>query len=183
MKRMDINYLNRRHYLAIIFILVSVFCFGQETPKIDENFPKEKNISYSFITEHGMYMWWAGYAGVFVNGICFNKTQDLAGIGIGLEYDIASGPSYPIFLNYRHYFPNKAKLEPLINIAVGTRLCAWYSWQPSMLGLYTTVASGFRVKSFSFSSGLFVKSLNSDFFAGFEIKLGYTFNANKKINR
>ena len=180
MKQIDKNCLNKRNYLSIIFILASIFCFGQEIPKIEENLPKEKNISYSFITEHGMYMWWAGYVGVFVNGICFNQTQDLVGIGIGLEYDIASGASYPIFLNYRHYFPNKAKLEPLINIAIGTRLCAVYSWKPSMLGLYTTVASGFRVKSFSFSSGLFVKSLKSDFFAGFEIKLGYTFNANKK---
>ena len=132
MKRIDRNYWKKKNYLSIIFILVSVFCFGQEIPKI-ENLPKEKKISYSFITEHGIYMWWAGYTGIFVNGICLNKTQDLVGIGIGLEYDIASGPSYPIFVNYRHYFPSKAKLEPLINIAIGTRLCAVYSWKPSML--------------------------------------------------
>ena len=172
-----------RHYLMIFVVILTilpVLGFGQGTIATSENSEKDKKVSYSFITEHGMYMWWVGYAGVFVNGICFNKTQDLAGIGIGLEYDIASGASYPIFVNYRHYFPTKTKLEPLINIAVGTRLCGVYSWQPSMLGLYTTIASGFRVKSFSFSSGLFVKSLNSDFFAGFEIKLGYTFNANKK---
>jgi len=72
MKLLESNCLKKRNYLAIIFILVSVFCYGQETPKIEENLPKEKNISYSFITEYGMYMWWAGYTGVFVNGICFN---------------------------------------------------------------------------------------------------------------
>lgn len=183
MKQADGNYSRKVSCLIVLFILASVFCFGQELPIAENSLPKEKNITYSFITEHGIYMWWAGYTGVFVNGICFNKTQDLVGIGIGLEYDVASGASYPIFVNYRHYFPNKMKLVPLLNIAIGTRLCGWYSWKPSMLDLYATIASGFRVQSFSFSSGVFVKSLDRSFFAGFEIKLGYTFNTDKRRNR
>jgi hypothetical protein len=159
-----------------IFIIIPTLSFGQDATMINK-----KNVSYSFITEHGLYLGWdIGYTGVFVNGICFNKTQDLIGIGVGVEYGIASGLSIPIYANYRHYFPSKTKLEPLVNVAIGTRFCAVYSWKPSMMGLYTTIASGFRVKSFSFTSGLFVKSLNNDFFAGFEIKLGYAFNANKK---
>ena len=95
---------------------------------------------------------------------------------------------FPIFLNYRHYFPSRAKIKPLINIAIGTRLhfvtlCADYldggGWCKPIcdLGFYSTIASGFKVKAFSFTSGIFVKSLDfySSYYGGIEVKVGFTF--------
>jgi len=175
----------------IIFIGIlttyPILSFGQDTVVIIENL-QEKKVSYTFLNEYGMYAGWdVGATGVFVNGICFNKTQDEIGIGVGCEFGVASGLSFPIFINYRHYFPKREKIQPLINVAVGTRLTSWYGTGPWYPAFYSVVAAGFRVKAFSFNSGIYVKSLawnkyhnTNDFFGGVEIKLGYTLNYNKK---
>ena len=167
--------------LAIIFIMMPTLSFGQDTTTISENIKKEKKNSYSFITEHGLYLGWdIGYTGVFVNGICFNKTQDLIGIGVGAEYGI-SELGIPIYANYRHYFSKKWKMEPLINVAIGSRLtCIAGTWYPDF---YSTVAAGFCKKGFSFISGFYVKSIHGGFYSGIEIKLGYIFKHNKKTDR
>ena len=170
--------------LAIIFIITPTLSFGQDTTTISENIKKEKKISYSFITEHGLYLGCdLGYTGIFVNGICFNKTQDIIGIGIGFEYGL-SGPSIPMYANYRHYFSKRWKMEPLINVAIGSRLTSWYgvsrTWKPDF---YSTVAAGFCKKGFSFISGFYVKSIHGGFYSGIEIKLGYIFKHNKKTDR
>jgi len=172
-------------YFWAIFMIAPVLSFGQNTITNSENLPK---ISYNFINEYGMY---AGHdlggVAVFVNGVCFNKTQNIIGIGVGCEYGIASGLSLPIFVNYRHYFPKREKIQPLVNVAVGTRLTSWYGTGPWYSAFYSVVAAGFRQKAFSFTSGLYVKSWawnkynnNNDFFGGVELKLGYTLNYNKK---
>jgi hypothetical protein len=41
--------------------------------------------------------------------------------------------------------------------------------------LYGTIAAGFKVKAFSFTSVFFLKSWNKEFFGGVEVKVGYTF--------
>ena len=169
---------------------ISALSFGQETTTNSEVVEKDKKVSYVFIVEHGMYLGFnIAYTDVFVNGICFNKTQDIIGIGVGAEFDIMDRLSIPIFANYRYYFQSKTNLKPLINIAIGTRLTSWYSyehshpirtWKPDF---YSTIASGFRVKGFSFTSGLFVKSFKNLFFGGIEIKLGYIFIHSKKAEQ
>ena len=78
--------------------------------------------------------------------------------------------SFPIFVNYRHYFPSKTNIKPLINAAIGTHISIWRT-----AGLYSTIAGGFKVKAFSFTTGVCVKSWGPNFFGGLEIKLGYTF--------
>jgi hypothetical protein len=129
--------------------------------------------------------------GIWVNGISLNKKQDMIGIGVGCElFYLVLGRAYPIFVNYRHYFPSKRSLKPLINIALGTRLSFWSEyddWGPPigieefpklrcLAGLYSTIAGGFRVHNFSFSSGVFIKSWNNkSFLGGVEIKVGYAF--------
>jgi hypothetical protein len=180
-----------KNILLIIFIVIVALSFGQGTTVINESPEKEKKkISYSFINEYGFgigrsfeygYLWWET-VGVFVNGIRFNKTQDEIGIGVGSEYMLFLSQSFPIFLNYRHYFPSKKDIKPLINIGVGTRLNFYRGhepWQDRKLhcfpGLYSTVAIGFKVKAFSFTSGGFLKSWGDSFYSGGEIKMGFTF--------
>jgi hypothetical protein len=103
----------------------------------------------------------------------------------------------PVFVNFRHYFPGKKAFKPLVNVAIGTRISFWkesyWNWcyidepwnhspyycgepkQRVVAGLYATAAAGFKVKTFSFTSGLFVKSWNAKYFGGFEMKVGFTF--------
>jgi hypothetical protein len=174
---------------AILFMAAPVLSYGQEETKTNENTEKNKKISYSFINEYGYYIGGGfGFTGIFVNGIRFNETQDLIGIGLGYEADFRTGQNMPIYVNYRHYFGMK-KLKPLINIGIGTRLTFWesYDWNywvdwggsPKLhvtAGLYGTIAAGFKVKAFSFTSGAFIKSFGAeDFFGGIEVKVGYTF--------
>ena len=65
---------------------------------VDENPKKDKKVSYAFIAEHGMYLGYGiAYTDVFVNGICFNKTQDIIGVGVGAEFDIRYGLGIPIY--------------------------------------------------------------------------------------
>jgi hypothetical protein len=73
-------------------------------------------------------------------------------------------------------------LKPFINVAFGTRFCAW-DWRE--YGLYSTIAGGFRYKNLSFNAGIFIKSMNDGIFiksindgsysGGVEIKIGYIF--------
>jgi hypothetical protein len=180
--------------LAIVFMSVPMLSFGQtETEtKVDENTEKKCNISYSFINEYGTSLGGAfGFTAVFVNGICFKKTQDCIGIGIGYEIDTRSEHSIPLFVNYRHYFGKKT-FKPLINIGIGARLSIWDEWigygGPSghwydngysktrvTPGIYAVAAGGFKVKAFSVTSGFFLKSWNNEYFGGFEVKVGFTF--------
>ena len=178
--------MNKLISLLVVFIIAPTVGFGQDTVVSNENRQNERKISYNFINEYGMY---AGYdlggVAVFVNGICFEKTQDMIGIGVGCEYGIASGLSLPIFVNYRHYFSKREKIQPMVNVALGTRLTSWYGTGTWLPAFYSVVAAGFRVKAFSFTSGIFVKSLywgdtDNAFFGGVEIKLGYTLKHNKK---
>ena len=174
---------------AAILMATPMLSFGQQETSTNEN--TEKNISYSFINEYGFSIGGTfGFTSVFINGIRFNKTQDLIGIGIGYEADYRSEQSLPIFVNYRHYFPamgKKKQLQPLVNIGLGVRISFWEEWfygswgwygyskQRVTPGLYATIASGFKVKAFSFTSGFFMKSWNDEYFGGVEVKVGFTF--------
>jgi hypothetical protein len=201
---------------AIIFLAAPVLCFGQQESKTDGNTPPEKCISYTFINEYGFYGGSSiGFTGIFVNGIKFNKTQDVIGLGIGYEIDsrpsqgnywvsdywnrsVEGAQTIPIFVNYRHYFPSNKKLKPLINIGIGMRINFWREYyyyngpwnyndpwdfypypidagQLVGVGLYGTMAAGFKVKAFSFTSGFFLKSWNDNYFGGVEVKVGFTF--------
>jgi len=189
---------------AVILMAMPMLSFGQQETSTTEDTKKCSNISYSFINEYGFFGGGTfGFTGIFVNGIRFNKTQDLIGIGVGYEADYRSEQSLPIFLNYRHYFPavgKKGKLQPLINVGIGMRLSFWQQWvttwcepiysewgdfwydychgysvQKVTPGLYATIASGFKVKAFSFTSGFFMKSWNKEYFGGVEVKVGFTF--------
>jgi hypothetical protein len=140
---------------------------------------KEKKVSYSFINEYGLN---AGVSfdadpfveitGVFVNSICFNKKQDLIGIGVGFDlFYVVIVPAFPVFVNYRHYFTSITNLKPLINVALGTRINIW-----GEAGLYSTIAGGFRYKALSFTLGFSMKTFNdANYFGGAEVKVGYTF--------
>ena len=183
--------------ITIVFITTPTLCFGQDTTAIAGNTAKEKRISYAFINEYGGNFgavindgfFWGEIIGVFVNGIRFNKTQNEIGIGIGTEHMFIV-QTFPIYFNYRHYFPTFLDVTPLINIAVGTRLSLWADHlsdrrdpnAPHKIlvsaGLYSTIAGGFKVKSFSLTAGAFLKSLeflDNYYFIGAEIKVGFTF--------
>ena len=169
--------------LTIILTLNPVLSFSQEM----ENPEKQKKISYAFINEYGFsfnapYPFFMAINSVFVNGIRFNKTQDELGIGIGYDcYFIMQ--TFPIFANYRHYFPSKKSIKPHINIGLGTQLSFYRGhepWEDNKLqcygGLYATFATGFKIKAFSFSVGGFAKSIDKEsYFGGAEVKMGFTF--------
>ncbi|MDR0206584.1 MAG: hypothetical protein LBI45_04940 [Bacteroidales bacterium] len=121
----------------ILLMAVPFFSFGQNETKTSENSKPEKFASYTFINEYGIYFGnTVGFTSIFVNGVRFNKTQDVLGIGIGYEIDTYSESRYywigiegaqnvPIFINYRHYFPGKRAFKPLVNVATGIRLNFW----------------------------------------------------------
>jgi hypothetical protein len=197
---------------AAFFMAATLISFGQEETKTKEKSEYENkcSISYAFINEYGTYLGGAfGFTGIFVNGVRFNKTQDVIGIGVGYEvgsespypnyyYSYDTPQSIPLFVNYRHYFPGKRALKPLVNIGIGTRISFWKEWtgyyvdyevdgypyptwmsepeeQKIKAGLYTTIAAGFKVKAFSFTSGFFLKSCYKNYFGGVEVKAGFTF--------
>jgi hypothetical protein len=203
-------------FFAILFLAIPFLSFGQKETSTDEKNKNECRVSYALINEYGFSVGSSfGFTGIFVNGIRFNKTQDVIGIGLGYEIDTKPHASYkdlqyfqysvsvenaqsiPVFVNYRHYFFGKRALKPLINFAIGTRINFWkeqYYWnypyyeyvdilpvpqnadrQKIEAGLYATIAAGFKVKAFSFTSGFFLKSWNKEYFGGIEVKVGYTF--------
>ena len=174
--------------IAIVFMAAPVLSYGQQETQTNESTQTEKKISYSFINEFGYMIGTTfGFTGIFVNGIQFNKTQDLIGIGVGYEFDFMNGNNIPIYVNYRHYFKAKGRLKPLINVGIGTRLTFeenYYGYWNSgfskqidvVAGLYGTVAAGFKFKAFSLTSGAFIRSYGTEeFYGGLEIKVGYTF--------
>ena len=171
--------------ITLLLVLSSSSLFSQEN--------KDK-ITYSFINEYGLFFGGGvnegtiGLTSVFVNGIKCNDIN-FYGIGIGYESDLFSGQSIPMFFNYRHFFPSNKKLKPLINVALGARFSYWTESniildyygniiyediQRNAFGFYSTVAAGFNVNAFSFTSGLFLKSVQEHFIAGFEVKAGFT---------
>jgi len=186
-------------FVFAVLMAVPFVSFGQNETKTTENSKPEKFASYTFINEYGIYFGnTVGFTSIFVNGVRFNKTQDVLGIGIGYEIDtypdsyhsgVDGAQNVPIFFNYRHYFQGKRALKPLVNIATGIRLNFWtqhyyYDWwghyshfteQRASLGFYGTVAAGFKVKALSFTSGFFLKSWNEFFYGGMEVKVGFTF--------
>lgn len=172
--------------ITLLLVLSSSSLFSQEN--------KDK-ITYSFINEYGLFFGGGvnegtiGLTSVFVNGIKCNDIN-FYGIGIGYESDLFSGQSIPMFFNYRHFFHSDRKLKPLINVALGVRFSYWSearivgydyfgypiyeNFQQNAFGFYSTVAAGFNVNAFSFTSGLFLKSVQEHFIAGFEVKAGFT---------
>ena len=155
---------------------------------------QSKNMTYSFINEYGLFFGGGeadatiGLTGVFVNGVKWN--QHFFGIGVGYESDVFSGQSIPMYFNYRYFFKTDQKFKPLVNFGVGARFSYWsddmivgydpYGYpmyqdvQKSAFGFYSTIAAGFTKNAFSFTSGLFLKSVADDFIAGFEVKAGFT---------
>jgi hypothetical protein len=173
--------------------------------------PTPKNLSYNFIMEFGNYLGnnTFGFTGVAINSLSL-KDRNLIGIGVGYEANISNDYYYdvsnyytidnetiiPIFFNFRHYFDRPEKtVKPLVNFAVGTRLCftelsnyvetydpltGYYSGYTSYLtkftpGFYATMTAGFKAKAFSFTSGFFCKSDYNGFSSGIEVKMGLTF--------
>jgi len=148
-----------------------------------------KKLSYNFINEYGFFFGGDGHdgavgiSGVFVNSLKFNNTNDLLGIGVGYELSTHTGQCIPLYLNYRHYFSTNKKIMPLMNIAAGTLFNYWNNYSNTSnlkgnFGLYSTIAGGFKVSAFSFSSGFFLRTRpldNNALYGGIEIKAGYTF--------
>jgi len=110
--------------IVAIFMAIPVLSFAQQETKT-ENTEAEKKLSYTFINEYGFYTGSTiGFTGVFVNGIRFNKTQDVLGIGIGYEIDtrssrysysyggVQSVPLFVNFLNLRLQNPSICQLIP-----------------------------------------------------------------------
>ena len=185
--------------LLAVLLLASQTVIAQ--PSAPTPPPPAKKISYNMINEYGFFLGGTfGVNGVFVNSIKFNRTNDLLGIGVGYSLDSDNGQGVPIFLNYRHYFDRPRALKPLINIAAGTTFNFWndyyygcwdcddeivllddyqgYTRSGHGFGLYATIASGFRVKAFSFTAGFFLRTnpyYNNSFSGGIDVKVGYTF--------
>lgn len=178
---------------TMILCMLACFCFASQLSAQNN----DKKISYNMINEYGFYAGNTfGFEGVFINSIKFNKTNDLLGIGLGYSADIENGQSIPMFLNYRHYFDRGRTLQPLFNIAAGATYYfgnqyydydgtdiyhivdpLYSSYYNNGFGLYATIASGFRVKAFSFSAGFFLRSTPhiNNMSGGINVKLGYTF--------
>ncbi len=182
---------------AIILFAIALFSINLASAQEQT----EKKITYNFINEYGTLISKnVGFTSVFVNGIKINNS-DAIGIGVGYGINTISYQEVPLFLNYRHYFQRGRKVIPLINVAIGTAANFWdedirtlvpyynpdgtvagHNWEYYTLhkhgfGLYSTVASGFSVKAFSFTAGLFFRTFprEREFNGGVEVKVGYTF--------
>ena len=172
-----------------------VLCCGLGSLNAQEQ--QEKKIAYNFINEYGFFVGKnVGWTGVFVNGIAINQ-NDAVGIGVGYGLNTGAFQEIPLFLNYRHYFERGRKLKPLINIAAGVGFHFWteefsrpiYGPNENFLyyeydeenkqgvGMYATIAGGFRVKALSFTGGFFFRTFPNEkgFSGGIEAKVGYTF--------
>jgi hypothetical protein len=172
--------------LVISFLLISALSVSAQ----------KETMTYSFINEYGFFFGGssiastAGLSGVFINGVSIND-QNFIGIGLGYETDDLSYQSIPIFLNFRHVFPSAKILKPLVNFAFGTRFSYWSESpiigydpiyynpiygdevQKHAFGIYSTVAAGFNVNAFSFTSGLFFRTVGKNYFSGIEVKCGF----------
>ncbi|MCR4964201.1 MAG: hypothetical protein K6A41_00930 [Bacteroidales bacterium] len=186
----------KKSYRIILVLFAVLFLSAGMLSAQEENQP-EKKVQYNFINEYGFFFGKnVGFSGVFINGISINK-MDNVGIGVGYGINTGTFQEVPLFLNYRHYFDRGRKLMPCINIAVGAAFHFWdedlyvtheddsgfiyneyYASEPrNGIGLYATLAGGFRVKAFSFTGGFFFRTFPSDngFNGGIEAKVGYTF--------
>lgn len=185
----------KRNALKTLTLLFVVLCCGLGSLNAQEQ--QEKKIAYNFINEYGFFVGKnVGWTGVFVNGITI-KQNDAIGIGVGYGLNTGTFQEVPVFLNYRHYFDRGRKLKPLINIAAGVGFHFWteeipypvvdpyghytyYEYTEESkhgIGLYSTIAGGFRVKALSFTGGFFFRTFpnTKGFGGGIEAKIGYTF--------
>ena len=155
--------------LVLTAICLSLFAFAnaqEETSKIN----------YANISEGGIIT--ASPRGVAleatsINGLSINKHHVLGlGFGIGISYNqsyVGNGAAYtPIFVNYRYYFKPDRTFTPHINTAIGGLLTEDGG------GLYVTITAGFRVKRFSFSSGISMMSLQRGIWEYYEFYDPYT---------
>ncbi len=185
----------KRNALKFLAVLCIAFLCGLGSLSAQEQ--QEKKIAYNFINEYGFFVGKnVGWTGVFVNGIAINQ-NDAVGIGVGYGLNTGAFQEIPLFLNYRHYFERGRKLKPLINIAAGVGFHFWteefsrpiYGPNENFLyyeydeenkqgvGMYATIAGGFRVKALSFTGGFFFRTFPNEkgFSGGIEAKVGYTF--------
>jgi hypothetical protein len=185
----------KRNALKCLAVLCIAFLCGLGSLSAQEQ--QEKKIAYNFINEYGFFVGKnVGWTGVFVNGIAINQ-NDAVGIGVGYGLNTGAFQEIPLFLNYRHYFERGRKLKPLINIAAGVGFHFWteefsrpiYGPNENFLyyeydeenkqgvGMYATIAGGFRVKALSFTGGFFFRTFPNEkgFSGGIEAKVGYTF--------
>ncbi|MDD6186410.1 MAG: hypothetical protein PUB29_12425 [Bacteroidales bacterium] len=185
----------KRNALKTLTLLCVVLCCGLGSLNAQEQ--QEKKIAYNFINEYGFFVGKnVGWTGVFINGISI-KQNDNIGIGVGYGLNSGTFQEIPLFLNYRHYFDRGRKLKPLINVAAGAALHFWtddhtapvydeyggivyYNYieeNKHGIGLYATIAGGFRVKALSFTGGFFFRTFPNEkgFSGGIEAKVGYTF--------
>jgi hypothetical protein len=176
----------QKYFSHLIVALCAVLCLGASALNAQDQ--PEKKIKYNFINEYGGFFGKnAGFTGVFINGISINN-NDVIGIGVGYGLNSATFQEVPLFLNYRHYFDLGRKLVPCINVAAGVAFHFWDDWfytddyygnyvNMHGVGLYSTIAGGFRVKAFSFTGGFFFRTFPTDksFNGGIEVKVGYTF--------
>ena len=184
----------KRNALKFWAVLSIVFLCGLGVLSAQEQ--QEKKIAYNFINEYGFFVGkQIGWTGVFVNGISI-KQNDNIGIGVGYGLNTGTFQEIPLFLNYRHYFDRGRKLKPLINVAAGADLHFWtneyslpvyneygiayYDYieeNKHGVGMYATIAGGFRVKALSFTGGFFFRTFPNEkgFSGGIEAKIGYTF--------
>ena len=134
----------RATIFSVVFLLASVSLSAQKN---------EKRFVYSNITEIGLSaLNFEGfsYEATSVHGILLDKKHNL-GIGIGFGFNMPqnSNVAYiPLFFNYRFYFKPDKTLSPHVNIAVGGLVAK------EGYGVYSSITMGFRIRKFSFSSGL-----------------------------
>jgi hypothetical protein len=110
---------------------------------------------------------------VSIHGIAINKKHVLGiGFGIGANYNnnFYSAVYTPIFANYRHYFKPDNRFSPHITAALGGIITGDYG------GFYSSFTAGFRVKKFSFSSGISfmpLKDSGYDYYDYYDPYYGY----------
>ena len=138
----------RKVAVVILCMLVSVSLFAQESEK------KEK-IRYSNITEFGLFATSPHSFGLdltTVHGVSINKQHHIGlGFGIGGGFHESYDGYYysPVFVNYRLYFKPEKKFSPHINVSLGGMVAT-----DNIVGVYSSIAAGFKAGAFSFSSGL-----------------------------
>jgi len=134
-------------FTLITLLSASVFLFAQK----DE---KEKIVAYSNISEFGLMTvshQSIAFEATTVQGLSIKQKHHI-GLGIGIGYSM---PRYdesgyiPLFVNYRFYFKPDAKISPHITASIGGLIVeAWKEY-----GIYSSFTMGFKVRTFSFSSG------------------------------
>ena len=149
----------KRNALKCLAVLSIAFLCGLGTLSAQEQ--QEKKVAYNFINEYGFFVGKnVGMTGVFINGISI-KQNNTIGIGVGFHFWTNE---------YSIYDPNE--LDPW-----GNPTYNYYEENKHGIGLYSTIAGGFRVKAFSFTGGFFFRTFPNEegFNGGIEAKVGYTF--------